>query len=73
MADYQFTVIVERDEDGLFVVSVPALPGCHTQGETYDESLKNIREAIRLYIDALRDLGEPIPVEVGTTKVRVIA
>ncbi|MDO8532186.1 MAG: type II toxin-antitoxin system HicB family antitoxin [Dehalococcoidia bacterium] len=73
MADYKFTVVVERDEDGVFVVSVPALPGCHTQGETYKKALENVRDAIRLYIDALRDLGEPIPVEVGIEKVRVVA
>ncbi|MBI2873419.1 MAG: type II toxin-antitoxin system HicB family antitoxin [Chloroflexi bacterium] len=73
MADYQFTVVIERDEDGMYVVSVPALPGCHTQGGSREEALENIREAIRLYIDALRDLGEPIPVEVGLEKVRVVA
>jgi len=51
---------------------VPALPGCHTQGATYAEALENVRDAIRLYIDSLRDLGEPIPVEVGIEKVRVV-
>lgn len=44
----QFKVIIERDEDGYFVASVPALPGCHTQARTYPELSSRIREAIRL-------------------------
>lgn len=43
-----FKVILEQDEKGYFVASVPAIPGCHTQGKTYEEVLKNIKEAIEL-------------------------
>lgn len=43
-----FTVVIYQDEDGLFVAEAPAIPGCHTQGETYEEVLRNIAEAIRL-------------------------
>lgn len=46
-----FKAIVEQDEDGVFVASVPAIPGCHTQGDTYEEALKNINEAIELCLD----------------------
>lgn len=46
-----FTVVVERDEDGLFVASVPALPGCHTQAGSLDELMERIREAIALGIE----------------------
>ena len=73
MTDYKFTVVVERDEDGFYVASVPLLQGCYTQGETYEEALENIKDAIRLHIEARRDLGEPIPIEVAIDEVRVVA
>ena len=45
-----FNVIVEQDEDSMFVSEVVGLPGCHTQGETLDELMKNTKEAISLYL-----------------------
>lgn len=54
-------VIIEPDETGGYVVSCPSLPGCHSQGETIDEALTNIREAIALYIEVLEEDGLPIP------------
>lgn len=45
-----FNVIIEQDEDGMFVSEVIGLPGCHTQGETLDELMKNTKEAISLYL-----------------------
>ena len=51
----QFKVIIEQDEDGWFVASAPAIPGCHTQGKTYEEVIKNIREAIELCIEVARE------------------
>ena len=71
--DYKFTIVAERDEDGLYVASVPLLQGCYTQGETYEEALENVKDAIRLHIEARRELDEPIPIEVGIDEVRVIA
>ena len=50
-----FKVIVEQDEDGWFIAGVPAIPGCHTQGKTYEEAVKNIEEAIDL---CLEEAGE---------------
>lgn len=47
----QFKVIIEQDEDGWFVASAPAIPGCHTQGKTYEEVIKNIKEAIELCLE----------------------
>lgn len=47
----QFAVIVERDEDGFFVVECPTLPGCVSQGTTEEEALENIREAIGLWLE----------------------
>ncbi len=62
----RYTVILERGEDGYIVANVPALPGCITQGKTGEEALKNVKEAIELYIDVLREDNEPIPQDVGT-------
>lgn len=62
-ASFTFTVLLERDEDGFIVASCPALPGCHTQGRTRDETLANIREAIKGYIASMRRHGEEVPVE----------
>ena len=47
----RFTVVLERDEDGLYVASVPALRGCHTQGKTLDQVMQRIREAIELWLE----------------------
>ncbi|MGE0581839.1 MAG: type II toxin-antitoxin system HicB family antitoxin [Steroidobacteraceae bacterium] len=48
----QFDVVVERDSEGYFVASVPALPGCHTQAKSLDELTERIREAIELCLEA---------------------
>lgn len=49
-----FKVLIEQDEDGIFVASVPALPGCHTQADTYEEAQKNITEAIELCLEVAK-------------------
>jgi antitoxin HicB len=59
----RYTILLEKDEDGGFVVSVPALPGCITQGETRHEALINIREAIAAYVEDCRREGDPVPTE----------
>lgn len=51
----QFKVLIEQDEDGWFVASVPAIPGCHTQGKTYEEAIKNIKEAIELCLEVAKE------------------
>jgi antitoxin HicB len=56
-----YTVRLEPEEDGGFVVSVPALPGCISQGNTREEALANIREAISLYVEDCRQAGDPVP------------
>lgn len=50
----QFKVIIERDEDGFFVASVPALPGCYTQAKTLSELTKRVREAISLCLEVAK-------------------
>lgn len=61
-----YTAVLESAREGGFVVSVPALPGCFTQGETRDEAIENVREAITAYVAELRSRGEDVPVEVKT-------
>ncbi len=60
---HRFTVIFEKENDGGYHVFCPALPGCHTQSETLEEGIFNIREAIRLYVESLVEDGLPIPPE----------
>jgi predicted RNase H-like HicB family nuclease len=57
----KFRVLVEQDEDGIFVAEVPALPGCLSDGRTREEALANVREAIALYLESLAAHGDPIP------------
>ena len=69
----RYTVVLEREPDGGFVVSVPVLPGCVSQGDTRAEALSNIREAIALYVEDCRDAGDPVPIEAGKEFVEVDA
>lgn len=71
MAEYEFTVVIERDEDGRFVAICPALQGCYTEGESEEEARGLIEDAIRLHVEDRLASGEPIYQEVGATKVRV--
>jgi antitoxin HicB len=57
----KFRVVLQQDEDGVFVAVVPSLPGCISQGPTRAEALDNIREAIEGYLESLKQHGEPIP------------
>ena len=60
----QYTLILEPEpEEGGYSVTVPALPGCRTQGETIEECIERAREAIAAWIADAEDSGEPIPVE----------
>jgi predicted RNase H-like HicB family nuclease len=58
---YNYMVIFEKEEDGGYHVSCPALRGCHSQGDTFEEASNNISEAIELYIESLRADKETIP------------
>jgi predicted RNase H-like HicB family nuclease len=55
--EMKFRVVLQKDEDGVMVAEVPALPGCISQGATRDEALSNIREAISGYLDSLKAHG----------------
>lgn len=66
MQTYQFSVLVERDDDGYFAYC-PRLQGCYTQGDTYEEVLANIQDAIRLHVEDRIAADEPVPVVEGIT------
>ena len=59
----EYTAIFEPAKEGGYVVSVPSLPGCSTQGETFEEAVKNIKDAIKGYIAVLKEEHETIPRE----------
>jgi antitoxin HicB len=64
MTDYKYTIILDPDPDeGGYTVTVPALPGCVTQGETVEEAIAMAKDAIHLYIETLIENGEPVPEE----------
>ncbi len=68
----EFTVIIEQDEDGIYVASVPELEGCHTQAETLDELRERVKETIQLYLEVESDLINEVPLEfIGIQKVAV--
>ena len=57
----KYRIIIEQDEDGVFVVECPSLPGCVSRGKTRKEAIENIQEAIRGYLESLNKHDEPIP------------
>jgi len=61
MARIDFKVLLEPDEDGGYVVVCPSIPGCYSQGNTVEEALANIREAIELCLEEMADNGEEFP------------
>jgi len=64
MSEYTYTIILEPDpEEGGYTVTVPALPGCVTQGETIEEAIVMAKDAIRLFIETLMAEGQPVPLE----------
>jgi predicted RNase H-like HicB family nuclease len=71
MTEYEFTVVIERHEDGRYLAICPGLQGCYTEGETEEEARALIADAIRLHVQDRIETGEPIDDEVGATKVRV--
>ncbi|HEV2294879.1 MAG TPA: type II toxin-antitoxin system HicB family antitoxin [Tepidisphaeraceae bacterium] len=67
----KFPVTIERDEDGMWVVECPSIPGCVSQGKTKDDALENIRDAIRLCLEVRAEQGLPLTVETRQVEVTV--
>ncbi|HKS10474.1 MAG TPA: type II toxin-antitoxin system HicB family antitoxin [Pyrinomonadaceae bacterium] len=69
----KYRVLIEQDEDGVFVAEVPALPGCLSQGRTRTEATDNIKEAIALYLESLSANNEAVPPPITEELVEVEA
>ncbi len=57
----RYRILIEQDEDGVFIAECPSLPGCVSQGNTRKEAISNIHDAIKGYIESLKKHNEPIP------------
>ena len=66
-----FNITIERDEDGMWIAECPSIPGCVSQGETKDEAIENVKDAIKLCLDVRAEKGLPLTVE--TRQVEVAA
>lgn len=64
-------ILIEQDEDGIFVTECPSLPGCVSQGKTRKEAIENIQDAIRGYLESLKKHDEPIPPSIDEEIVEV--
>ena len=69
----RFRIIVEQDEDGAFVAECPSLPGCVSEGKTRQEALRNIKDAVKGYLESLKRHDEPIPPSIEEETVEVNA
>jgi len=70
----EYSVVVHEAEEGGYWVEVPALPGCYSQGESVEEALEHVKEAIILYLEVLRKEGHDIPKDEEVVfKVAVVA
>jgi predicted RNase H-like HicB family nuclease len=69
----KYRVLIEQDEDGVYVAEVPSLPGCISQGHTRSEAVDNIKEAIAGYLESLEAHSEPIPPPISEEIVEVSA
>ena len=67
----QYTAIIRKAPDGFYIASCPLIPEAHAQGETYEECLANIKEALELCLECRKEHGEEIPEEIGTSQVTV--
>lgn len=66
-----FRILIEQDEDGVYVVECPTLPGCISQGKTRKEAIENIHDAIKGYIESLKKENEPIPPPISEEVIEV--
>ena len=66
MKQHTYRVLLNKEPDGGYTALVPTLPGCISYGETLDEAIVNVREAVELYLESLREHNEPVPSEENT-------
>jgi antitoxin HicB len=68
----RYRILIEQDEDAMYVAECPSLPGCVSQGKTRQEALKNIQDAIKGYLESLKKHNEPIPPPIEEEIVEVL-
>jgi predicted RNase H-like HicB family nuclease len=68
----KYRVLIEQDEEGVYIAEVPSLPGCISQGQTRVEALVNVKEAILGYLESLEAHNEPIPLPISEEIVEVL-
>lgn len=73
MRNYQFTVIIQQDEEGNYLAICPALQGCYAEGETPEEALNYLREVIQLHVEDRQARNEPIYEEVFSERLSIAA
>jgi len=69
----RYRIVLEQDEDGIYIAECPTLPGCISQGKTRTEALVNVKDAIKGYIESLKKHKEPIPPSIEEETVEVNA
>ena len=69
----KYRIIIEQDEDGVFIAECPSLPGCISQGKNRQEAVKNIKDAINGYLESLKKHNEPIPPSIDEEVVEIYA
>ena len=67
----RFRVIIEQDEDGMFVAECPSLPGCISQGKSRSEAIDNVKDAVKGYLESLKKHNEPIPPSIEEEMVEI--
>ncbi len=67
----EYTVVVRQAPDGMFIASFPLISESQSQGETHEDVLPNIKEALELCLEYRRERGEEVPVEIGTSQIKV--
>jgi len=71
MRNLQYRILLRKEPEGGYTVTVPSLPGCVTYGETVDEAIAMAREAVEVYVESLRKRGEEVPTEEGLLEYRL--
>ena len=67
----KYRILIEQDEDNMFVAEVPSLPGCISQGKTRNEAIENSKDAIKGYLESLKKHNEPIPPQISEEIVEI--
>ncbi len=67
----KFVVVIERDEDGMYIVECPSVPGCVSQGKTEEEAIENIKEAIKACLEVRAEQGMPLTVAVKEIEIAI--